>query len=162
MAYVLSSLRHEAGRNPEICVREEKRVVGKFETTSDRNGVSHAVAPHCSGVSDHTGLLGKTHIDLNKQILMVRRCFPEEELAKTVGTVFDVICRLAEDGVTAADDQDMYAAILCFGLRHVNTCDLLALLEERTKVLKSLDIAEVEQRLSCPTTKSSTSWSHME
>lgn len=61
---------------------------------------------------------------------------------KRVQTVFDVICRLAEDGIGAAKDQDMYAAVLCFGLRNVSTCDLLAFLEERTKVLDLLDGAE--------------------
>ncbi|CAM6005987.1 unnamed protein product [Sphagnum balticum] len=63
---------------------------------------------------------------------------------KRVQTVFDVICRLSEDSIVAAKDQDMYAAVLCFGLRHVSTCDLLALLEERTKVLEMLDVVETQ------------------
>jgi hypothetical protein len=57
---------------------------------------------------------------------------------KRVQTVFDVICRLAEDGIGAAKDQDMYVAVLCFGLDSVRTCDLLVFLEERTKVLDLL------------------------
>ena len=61
---------------------------------------------------------------------------------KRVQTVFDVICRLAEDAIGAAKEQDMYVAVLCFGLRPVRTCDLLAFLEERTKTLELLDGAE--------------------
>lgn len=69
---------------------------------------------------------------------------------KRVQTVFDVICRLAEDGIAAAKDQDMYAAVLCFGLRDVSTCDLLALLEERTKTPKLLNVAEVQSTSELP------------
>lgn len=58
---------------------------------------------------------------------------------KRAQTVFDVICRLAEDGIAAAKDQDMEVAVLCFGLRDVSTCDLLALLDERTKILELLN-----------------------
>ena len=65
-------------------------------------------------------------------------------------TVCDVICRLAEDGIAAAKDQDMYAAVLCFGLRDVSTCDLLALLEERTKIPKLLNVAEVQSTSGLP------------
>ena len=46
-----------------------------------------------------------------------------------VKTVFDVICRLAEDEIAAGKDQDMYAVVLCSGLLHVSTCEL-ALSEE--------------------------------
>lgn len=60
--------------------------------------------------------------------------------SKRVQTVFDVICRLAEDSILTAEDQDMYAAFLCFGLRNVNTCDLLALLEARTKGFNQLEL----------------------
>lgn len=60
---------------------------------------------------------------------------------KRVQTVFDIICRLAEDGISEAKDQDGYAAVLCFGLRHVTTCDLLAFLEDRTKTLELLESA---------------------
>jgi hypothetical protein len=49
---------------------------------------------------------------------------------KRVQTVFNVICRLAEDGIDTAKDHELYAAVLCFGLRDVSTCDLLALIEE--------------------------------
>ena len=69
---------------------------------------------------------------------------------KRMQTLFDVICRLAEDGIAAGTDQDMYAAVLCFGLLHVSTCDLLALLEERTKVLELLDLAEVQSTSQLP------------
>lgn len=64
--------------------------------------------------------------------------------------MFDVICRLAEDGIAAGTDQDRYAAVLCFGLLHVTTCDLLALLEERTKVLELLDLAEAQSTSQLP------------
>lgn len=69
---------------------------------------------------------------------------------KRVQTVFDVIYRLAEDGIAAGTDQDMYAAVLCFGLLHISTCDLLALLEERTKVFELLDLAEVQSTSQLP------------
>jgi hypothetical protein len=49
---------------------------------------------------------------------------------KRVQIVFNTIRHLAEDGIDAAKDQDPYAAVLCFGLRDVSTCDLLALIEE--------------------------------
>ena len=63
----------------------------------------------------------------------------ETLVPKRVQTVFDVICNLAEDGINERKDQEIYAAVLCFGLRDVRTCDLLAFLEERTKLQELLD-----------------------
>ncbi|KAF3308896.1 hypothetical protein TWF173_000631 [Orbilia oligospora] len=53
-----------------------------------------------------------------------------------VQTVFDVVSRLAEESVTSRNKYDVYAAVLCFGLSDVRTCDLLALLEDRASYLE--------------------------
>lgn len=70
--------------------------------------------------------------------------------SKRAQTVFDVICRLAEDGIAEAKGHDMYAAVLCFGLREVNTCDLLALLEEQAKLLELVDDKALESTSEIP------------
>lgn len=53
-----------------MCGRK-RRIVGKFEITSALFRVEyHMLRPHiAAGVSDHIGILRKTFINLNKQIL---------------------------------------------------------------------------------------------
>ncbi|EPS35594.1 hypothetical protein H072_10974 [Dactylellina haptotyla CBS 200.50] len=61
---------------------------------------------------------------------------------KRVETVFDVVCRLAEDSIESTKNHDAHAAVLCFGLKDVQTCDLLALLEDRAKYLEIVELAD--------------------